>query len=308
MKALLSRVLSGSELAPSDKSMRSPSSMSVGQMVTLKASKRSFARQASHFAKELAEDHVNSLLEKKSSSNTIDKMDGIFSFERSVSHQSDTDSISSMMDGEMEVGEIHRKGQWFRRRRLDGSLNKVPIGFYASVWRLLERCDGIVLYDRHIPSSLTREMTEHELKFALHIEAALNRVPDPNYRQLFVEALSVLSTVSEHDDGRILLQGVLHIDRLIAAANDLFLEEQSSIEDGSAKQCCANFGSNYRRKNNKELCSICHGPAGICAYFYDSAPSGRCGTLTYLTRAALYAFALRSEGNNNSKPSDCAIS
>jgi len=30
-----------------------------------------------------------------------------------------------------------RDGQWFRRRRLDGSLNRVPVGFYAAIWHAL---------------------------------------------------------------------------------------------------------------------------------------------------------------------------
>ena len=32
-----------------------------------------------------------------------------------------------------------RQGQWLRRRRLDGSLNRVPVGFYTQVWKVLER-------------------------------------------------------------------------------------------------------------------------------------------------------------------------
>ena len=32
-----------------------------------------------------------------------------------------------------------RHGQWQRRRRLDGALNRVPRDFYKSVWHILER-------------------------------------------------------------------------------------------------------------------------------------------------------------------------
>ena len=32
-----------------------------------------------------------------------------------------------------------RQGQWLRRRRLDGSLNRVPVGFYAQIWKVLEK-------------------------------------------------------------------------------------------------------------------------------------------------------------------------
>ena len=41
-----------------------------------------------------------------------------------------------------------RQGQWLRRRRLDGSLNRVPVGFYTQVWKVLERvCCCCSLYD-----------------------------------------------------------------------------------------------------------------------------------------------------------------
>ena len=33
----------------------------------------------------------------------------------------------------------NKHGQWIRRRLLDGSLNRVPIGFYSKVWVALEK-------------------------------------------------------------------------------------------------------------------------------------------------------------------------
>lgn len=35
--------------------------------------------------------------------------------------------------------ESDRQGQWLRRRRLDGALNRVPVGFYTDIWKLLQR-------------------------------------------------------------------------------------------------------------------------------------------------------------------------
>lgn len=35
--------------------------------------------------------------------------------------------------------ECDRHGQWLRRRRLDGALNRVPNGFYVKIWNLLEK-------------------------------------------------------------------------------------------------------------------------------------------------------------------------
>ena len=35
-----------------------------------------------------------------------------------------------------------RSGQWLRRRRLDGALNRVPKGFYKNMWNVLNRVRG----------------------------------------------------------------------------------------------------------------------------------------------------------------------
>jgi hypothetical protein len=34
---------------------------------------------------------------------------------------------------------LDKHGQWIRRRRLDGSLNRVSVGFYTKVWMALEK-------------------------------------------------------------------------------------------------------------------------------------------------------------------------
>ncbi len=37
-----------------------------------------------------------------------------------------------------------RHGQWLRRRRLDGALNRVPVGFYQNVWKILQKVSGML--------------------------------------------------------------------------------------------------------------------------------------------------------------------
>ncbi|XP_061483232.1 phosphorylase b kinase regulatory subunit alpha, liver isoform isoform X5 [Rhineura floridana] len=157
-----------------------------------------------------------------------------------------------------------RQGQWLRRRRLDGAINRVPVGFYPKVWKILQKCHGLSIDGYVLPSSTTREMTACEIKFAVHVESVLNHVPQPEYRQLLVEAILVLTLLSEievHSIG-----GIIHVDRIVHIANDLFLQEQKSLgaTDGFLEQ---DLGT------------------GICYYFYDSAPSGAYGTMTYLTKA-----------------------
>jgi phosphorylase kinase alpha/beta subunit len=42
-------------------------------------------------------------------------------------------------------------------------------------------------------------MTSGELKFALQVETVLNAIPQPEYRQLMVEAMMVYSLLAEYN-------------------------------------------------------------------------------------------------------------
>ena len=71
-------------------------------------------------------------------------------------------------------------------------------------------------------------MTSGELKFALAVETVLNSIPQPEYRQLIVEALMVLTLVAEYNVV-ISLGGIIQIEQLVHAANELFLDDQVSF-------------------------------------------------------------------------------
>ncbi|XP_033867540.2 phosphorylase b kinase regulatory subunit alpha, liver isoform isoform X1 [Acipenser ruthenus] len=157
-----------------------------------------------------------------------------------------------------------RQGQWLRRRRLDGAINRVPMGFYQKVWKILQKCHGLSIDGYVLPSSTTREMTVGEIKFAVHVESVLNHVPQPEYRQLLVEAILVLTLVADMEVQSI--GGIIHIDRIIHIANDLFRQDQK-----------AHGASEYFLEQDPAT--------GICNLFYDSAPSGGFGTMTYLSKA-----------------------
>lgn len=166
-------------------------------------------------------------------------------------------------------GQLHweeRQGQWLRRRRLDGAINRVPVGFYQKVWKILQKCHGLSIDGYVLPSSTTREMTAREIKFAVQVESVLNHVPQPEYRQLLVETVMVLGLVADVDVDSI--GGIIHVDRILHLANDLFLNDQKS------------HGANeYFLEKDPET--------GICNFFYDSAPSGSYGTMTYLSKAVV---------------------
>ncbi|KAM7043193.1 phosphorylase b kinase regulatory subunit alpha, skeletal muscle isoform 1-T1 [Acridotheres tristis] len=178
------------------------------------------------------------------------------------------DSFSSMLED--QGSKDSRQGQWQRRRRLDGALNRVPVGFYQKVWKVLQKCHGLSVEGFVLPSSTTREMTPGEMKFAVHVESVLNRVPQPEYRQLLVEAILVLTMLVDMEVHTI--GGIIAVEKILHIANDLFYEEQKAL--GADEHMLERDPS-----------------TGICSLLYDSAPSGRFGTMTYLSKSvALYVY------------------
>ncbi|XP_076145255.1 phosphorylase b kinase regulatory subunit alpha, skeletal muscle isoform [Alosa pseudoharengus] len=165
-------------------------------------------------------------------------------------------------------GKDSRQGQWLRRRRLDGALNRVPVGFYQKVWKILQKCHGLSIEGFVLPSSTTREMTPGEIKFAVHVETVLNRVPQPEYRQLLVEGILVLTMLADVDINSI--GSIIHVEKIVHMANDMFYKDQKDL--GAEDSILDKDRS-----------------TGICRLLYDSAPSGLYGTMTYLTKAvAIY--------------------
>ncbi|KAF6091237.1 phosphorylase kinase regulatory subunit alpha 1 [Phyllostomus discolor] len=166
---------------------------------------------------------------------------------------------------DLQTFKDNRQGQWQRRRRLDGALNRVPIGFYQKVWKVLQKCHGLSVEGFVLPSSTTREMTPGEIKFSVHVESVLNRVPQPEYRQLLVEAILVLTMMADIEIQSI--GSIIAVEKIVHIANDLFLQEQKAL--------------------GADDTMLAKDPAsGICTLLYDSAPSGRFGTMTYLSKAA----------------------
>lgn len=68
-------------------------------------------------------------------------------------------------------------------------------------------------------------MTSGELKFALAVETVLNSIPQPEYRQLVVEALMVLTLVAEYNVAPS-LGGIIAAEHLVHKANQIFLDDQ----------------------------------------------------------------------------------
>ncbi|KAL1436641.1 hypothetical protein MTO96_049539 [Rhipicephalus appendiculatus] len=121
------------------------------------------------------------------------------------------------------------QGLWIRRRRLDGTLNRVPVGFYGRVWGILERSPGVWVRGYCLPVALTKEMTAGEIKFALRVEEMLNKVPEPEYRQLLVEALMVFSLVVENDVV-VDFKAPIDVESVVQRAHGFFLEGPTPLQ------------------------------------------------------------------------------
>lgn len=84
-----------------------------------------------------------------------------------------------------------------QKRQLEGCLCRVPSSFYNQVWDVMTRTpEGVKVAGNLIPQQPTlSNMTRSELTFSLLVEEMLNHVQKPDYRQLIVELLTIVSTI-----------------------------------------------------------------------------------------------------------------
>ena len=68
-------------------------------------------------------------------------------------------------------------------------------------------------------------MTPEEIKFALLVENVLNGITQPEYRQLVVEALIVLTLLADTPSIRFLSDNV-NVDSVVLKASDLFYDDE----------------------------------------------------------------------------------
>lgn len=91
-------------------------------------------------------------------------------------------------------------GGWLGWRQHHGVIDRRPPDFYANTYRLFRHAQGLIIGDklerrnRMDSQVVLSDMTAGEKSFALWVEHLLNRVQSPEYRQLNIEALNVLSS------------------------------------------------------------------------------------------------------------------
>ena len=87
-------------------------------------------------------------------------------------------------------------------------------------------------------------MTEGEFKFAMEVEIALNKLPEPEYRQLMVEAMMVLATMVENDNCKIRMDHLIRVDSIVQEANHIFIADQ--VRQDRAGVVCSGIPSLQR--------------------------------------------------------------
>jgi phosphorylase kinase alpha/beta subunit len=140
-------------------------------------------------------------------------------------------AVRDVLNGSVAVrtllasGEAHHVANqgptdWRLWRSRLGVLTRVGDDFFDRVWRLLGRCDGLVVGEAHAPGAridsriIRSDHTPHERGFALLLEDALSRIASGPYRTLTLEAINAAASACEIDAGFSTL-GDLSLDAII---------------------------------------------------------------------------------------------
>uniref|UniRef100_A0A8C0FLC7 Phosphorylase b kinase regulatory subunit n=1 Tax=Bubo bubo TaxID=30461 RepID=A0A8C0FLC7_BUBBB len=170
---------------------------------------------------------------------------------------------------------------WLNRRQIDGCLNRTPAGFYDRVWQILERTpNGLIVAGKFLPQQPTlSDMTMYEMNFSLLVEDMLQNIDQPEYRQIIVELLMVVSVILERNP-ELEFQDKVDLDKVVQEAFHDFQKDHSSPK-GDEKQ-------------------------DDMTVFYNTHPAGKKGTCSYLSKAVITLLLEGEMKPSNDDP--CTIS
>ncbi|NWT07734.1 KPBB kinase, partial [Vireo altiloquus] len=171
---------------------------------------------------------------------------------------------------------------WLHRRQLDGSLNRTPPGFYDRVWQILERTpNGLIVAGKFLPQQPTlSDMTMYEMNFSLLVEDMLQNIDQPQYRQIIVELLMVISVILERNP-ELEFQDKVDLDKVVQEAFHDFQKDHSSLKEAENQQ-------------------------SDMTAFYNTHPLGKRGTCSYLSKAVITLLLEGEMKPSNDDP--CTIS
>ncbi|KFQ04024.1 Phosphorylase b kinase regulatory subunit beta, partial [Leptosomus discolor] len=169
---------------------------------------------------------------------------------------------------------------WLNRRQIDGSLNRTPAGFYDRVWQILERTpNGLIVAGKFLPQQPTlSDMTMYEMNFSLLVEDMLQNIDQPEYRQIIVELLMVISVILERNP-ELEFQDKVDLDKVVQEAFHDFQKDHSSPK-GAEKQ--------------------------VSKILLNTHPIGKKGTCSYLSKAVITLLLEGEVKLSNDDP--CTIS
>ncbi|XP_038041539.2 phosphorylase b kinase regulatory subunit beta isoform X1 [Anas platyrhynchos] len=170
---------------------------------------------------------------------------------------------------------------WLNRRQIDGSLNRTPAGFYDRVWQILERTpNGLIVAGKFLPQQPTlSDMTMYEMNFSLLVEDMLQNIDQPEYRQIIVELLMVISVILERNP-ELEFQDKVDLDKVV----------QEAFRD---------FQKDHNRSKGDEK-------QDDMTAFYNTHPVGKKGTCSYLSKAVITLLLEGEVKSNNDDP--CTVS
>ncbi|KAG0094795.1 hypothetical protein BGZ93_006759 [Podila epicladia] len=185
-------------------------------------------------------------------------------------------------------------GRWLRRRKNDGSLNRVPNKFYPRVWRILSRSAGFRIGSHHLPRDpIISEKTPEEFNFALAVENFLGVIPDPAERQIAVETLMVIAKIEDRNPGMEVQPEVIDLPMIMREAMNKFWTKWVVNGPGGRGQGIPGAPGATTLVEGLRM-NLGLGEVGFDQHerlarrmFYDLPQEGKEGTFAYLARATL---------------------
>lgn len=114
---------------------------------------------------------------------------------------SGTDALVSVS----RITDLSEVTSWMHWRQEAGLIGHYSNHFYKDIWYMLRKCGGIVIGDKYnianrIGSEQTLDTTAGERSFELRIDALLQTIQSPEYRQLNIEAIESLAWLFKQND------------------------------------------------------------------------------------------------------------
>jgi phosphorylase kinase alpha/beta subunit len=133
------------------------------------------------------------------------------------------------------------------------------------VYKILKRACGVNVRGKTLLQVPTvHEVSGQEVQFALKVEELLSSITIPEYRQVIVEMLMVVSTVLERNP-EINYSSVLKLDELLEESVHLYTMDQGQEKGEGSKEAVEDD----------------------CAGFYALLPDGMSGSISYMAKAVV---------------------